>query len=168
MHDCFAAHNGRRVDFINPSATADRNFSNSSTTVEFHFFHWSDYSHLGDFSELVAALLNREGNSTFCHCTFLAHRGPLLQPWRSDTILSRPRPSAGEEDATNIIHNRARRPMKITRKTNAEIKAYKHTQMPTQSYSGSKTNTFPALNMSIFSHNTVYSCRGQVTAALIS
>ena len=64
MRDCSAIRNGRMGNFINPSATADRNFSNSSATVEFHFFHWSDCSHLGDFSELVAALLNREGNTT--------------------------------------------------------------------------------------------------------
>ena len=29
----------------------------------------------------------------FCHCTFLAHRGPLLQPWALIPLWSRPWPS---------------------------------------------------------------------------
>ena len=99
----------------NPSATAEVLLLYPPMTQLF--------KHLGDFLEVpslisagqeeVLHLLNREGNYTFCHCTFLAHRGPLLQPWRSDTILSRPRPSTGEEDATNIKTQPGKQPMNI-------------------------------------------------------
>ena len=80
------------VNFVNPSATADRNFTKPSATAGGRLhqpFRNSGIStssigptaqHLGVFSEIFAAALpNREGNSTFYHCTFLAHRGPLLQ-----------------------------------------------------------------------------------------
>ena len=139
----------RMVDFINPSATADRNFSSSSATVEFHFLLWSDCSLLGDFSEFVAALLNREGNSTFCHCTFLAHRGPLLQPWRSDTILSCPCPSPGEEDATNTSTNQPGKvPHEHKQKSNEINAGIKHTQMHLFSFIQRKKTHIPAITCS--------------------
>ena len=54
-----------------------------------------------NFPKIFAALLNREGNSTFCHCTFLAHRGPLLQLRALIPLCHVPIPQTGEEDATN-------------------------------------------------------------------
>ena len=44
----------RMGDFSHSPATANRNFSNSPATVEFHFLLWSDCSHLDRFSEFVA------------------------------------------------------------------------------------------------------------------
>ena len=125
--------------FSHSSATANRNFSSSPAMVKFHFFHWSDCSHLGDFSEFVCSLLNREGNSTFCHCIFLAQRGPLLQPWHSDTTLSRPQPSTSEEDATNASNTAgARCPMSINRnQMKSMLELSIHRCIILQSYSGS-------------------------------
>ena len=73
-------------------------------------------STLRRFLKFSVALLNKEGDSTFCHCIFLAQRGPLLQPRALIPFCHIPIPQTGEEDATNTMNQLDKPPMNIIKR----------------------------------------------------
>ena len=120
---------------MKPSAMTNRNFSSSPATVEFHFLLWSNYSHLGDFSEIFAALLNREGNSTFCHCIFLAQEAHCCNHGTLIPYCHVPVPQPAKRTRPTQQHSRLRCPMNINRKQMLELSIHRCIYL--QSYSGS-------------------------------